>query len=380
MSTHSIARVSASEVVRQAEIEIGRAQTLREQAKRIMEQADQIERETQSSAINALGHEQGQAAFVMAHWTVYGASDVADPPKDTEGSSSSSPTSSATHADVAVETATEVRPVALKKADESSPVPLPTHSSEVAPNGKISMFGVDVPPSRIDEAREIEAKAVNSLQQGRKSNPFSKDRGKNAWRKTLYNAVIQDLGPSYKRDEEREITISELPGKRPSISASVPDTSSVEHHTSISAGSDISDIGDASEAYRADPADLDVHDPLYDLDDELPPASNMPPPRGYPEVSSGQEDAMSDDSPSSQYANAHDSAGRSATVMHRPMPIQNGRRAAYGQSMQQPDTLPDLEPLDGQKGEESSSPGYVRKPPSLGTGRKMTPPSFMRKG
>jgi hypothetical protein len=47
-------------------------------------------------------------------------------------------------------------------------------------------FGVEVPASQIDLAREIKHEAAVSVKQNTKNNTYASDRGKNAWRKALF--------------------------------------------------------------------------------------------------------------------------------------------------------------------------------------------------
>lgn len=53
-------------------------------------------------------------------------------------------------------------------------------------------FGVEVPASQLDFAREIKREAAVSVKQNTKNNTYASDRGKNAWRKSLFARARAD--------------------------------------------------------------------------------------------------------------------------------------------------------------------------------------------
>lgn len=195
-------RIPASEIVRNAELALLKAAELRVEA-------DKIEQEARNRALEVMGPIKGAVAYDMAVWSVQ---EVMSEIKG--GSAATSTPSLSLHApDIGTSEAAlpSVHPVVepeAKKLDVfvtaiTSPV-LPVEqvievrkpsiqilSPVMAPANEL--YGIDVPPSRLAEGDDIVAQAKSYASNGRKGNPFANDRGKNAWRKALFNAVWTSL-------------------------------------------------------------------------------------------------------------------------------------------------------------------------------------------
>lgn len=182
------AAIPASVIVRSAEAAVQRAASLREAARLYLEEADTIEAAARASAVEVLGEELGEAALRMAALTV-AALPVAPQaaPAVLEQTQSPAAVVSAFTPPVAV---SHPVPAPSAAAAPSEEVVQPKTSEAPA---KIELYGIDVPPSRMQEAAEITAQASAMFSQGRKTNPYASDRGKNAWRKALYKAAWDSL-------------------------------------------------------------------------------------------------------------------------------------------------------------------------------------------
>jgi len=180
----SIGAIPASEIVRAAEAAVRRAFELRAEA-------DAIEAEARSRAVEALGNDLGAAAMDMARLT---ASTRAAGQQGDAGQTKGPAIQPEAVSEAAAEpsmplagsdgTAAVHRQAAVPERGDS-----PTAASTDSPD----LCGVDVPPSRMQEAEEIVSQAESLFQQGRKSNPYASDRGKNAWRKALFRAAWEKL-------------------------------------------------------------------------------------------------------------------------------------------------------------------------------------------
>jgi len=465
-------RIPASEVIRQSESEIGRAAQLREQAKRILEQAASIEREARSSAVIAMGQEKGEAAFRLAVWSVYGNDAALEEQSVANGGAGlpvvvkeTSPESAADpHFDDGNGRIAEHSGGVSVDGEDAGQTDEKAASTESHHVRRNVFFGVDVPPSRTDEAEEVIEKAKSFISQGRKSNPYGKDRGKNAWRKALFNAVWADLAPvqaTAVRDVRQPATVS-VPGSN-KFSATRRDDVKVDQEFAVSVAEDTDPMADplanlasdediedlerealfdidndalpAEEEDHVDEGDIlhdeadgesvqeddfleygdgvdegshegeDGSDPLDDLDDELPPVSTLPPPRGYPAGAVTVPDRVpNENNPVSREAaetrgpvppafrpsvSAPQSSIRTppggspsitpkkapgGTPIHVSMPIPENRRPASGQVLQQPPTLPPIPSI------AASPPPTANRPPAAVRPAAKTPPAFMLKG
>jgi hypothetical protein len=110
-------------------------------------------------------------------------------------------------------------------------------------------FGEKVPSDRVSEADDIVAQADSFVAQGRKGNPYGSDRGKNAWRKSLFNAAYNHL--ALKQETH------------------VPENIEKVDNTSLTDLKDNPDIGGVTHS------DVDHQDEYADLNEELANESNL---------------------------------------------------------------------------------------------------------
>jgi len=173
-------RVSASDVVRDAEASLGRSAALREEARRLMAAADAMDAETRAMAVAALGEALGNNAFELALLSVGGAP-------------ATQPVAAREYA-AAVPPAPVPPPTEVPGGQEQSRPP----ERQDQPAGPAHEFfhGIKIPAQRRSEAEEIVAEARGLVAQGKKQNPYAADRGKNAWRGNLFRAVLAESSAS----------------------------------------------------------------------------------------------------------------------------------------------------------------------------------------
>ena len=175
-------QVPASEIIREAEQKLAQAYSMRKNAYDLLREAASIEAAVQEYAISVMGPDKGFIAFEMAKWSLSG--DVGE---------ISIPQSSPQKIDVPVEPMKSAEPVSAPvKTAATKAVPSVTPLSS-RPLDRDKYFGENVPPARTAEADEIVAQATSYVAQGRKGNPYGSDRGKNAWRKSLFNSAYSHL-------------------------------------------------------------------------------------------------------------------------------------------------------------------------------------------
>lgn len=237
------ARRSASEVVKEAEATLTRASALRAEARRLLETAEGVEREARADAIRALGEAHGIAAFSLALLSFPEAS----------AALTAEPTTMAPLA------ATPL-PVPAMRTETPGSIPQPSaaapETAEDASPGRTSMWGVDVPAPRVEEAKALIAEATAMAAQGKKTNPYATDRGKNAWRRSLFTAVIDGLG-------NPEALVDALPQRSKLASAfdavplspAPPPASVPTPSRSVDPTNDVASTEDAHEGEVANPCD-----------------------------------------------------------------------------------------------------------------------------
>lgn len=220
-------RVTASDVVRDAEARLTRSAALREEARRLMEVADAMDLETLAMAVAALGEGPGKVAYDLAAMSVGGsvasvpqAEPKQFPPPPPNSASVPSPPSAL---------------VAERESRERESVEAPTHEF---------FHGVKIPSSRRAEAEDIVSEARAVVAQGKKQNPYAADRGKNAWRGNLFRAVLADSLPSGSGGDTEES--KQEPPPESAVAAPM--------------------------ASQSTPTSLPEHDPL----DDVPPAGSEP--------------------------------------------------------------------------------------------------------
>lgn len=175
-------QVPASEIIREAEQKLAQAYSMRQNAYDLLREAASIEAAVQEYAISVMGPDKGLIAFEMAKWSLNG-----------DGGEISIPQSSPQKIDVPVEPIKSPEPVSapVKTVATRAVSNVTTLSSRSLDKDKY--FGENVPSARTAEADEIVAQATSYVAQGRKGNPYGSDRGKNAWRKSLFNSAYSHL-------------------------------------------------------------------------------------------------------------------------------------------------------------------------------------------
>lgn len=202
--------VPASEIIREAEKQLVEAHKMRLSAYNLLREAASVEEQARTIAVEAMGPEKGLIAFEMAKWSMSGiegyAVDIDLPAVKTADVVPVSERKNSIPAATASESGTKRSDVSPK----SPPEVKATVRTEISQNQQY--FGENVPPARIAEADEIVAQASAYVAQGRKGNPFGSDRGKNAWRKSLFNAAFNHIainsGVSSVSEEEAHLTPS----------------------------------------------------------------------------------------------------------------------------------------------------------------------------
>lgn len=111
-------------------------------------------------------------------------------------------------------------------------------------------FGVEVPASQIELAREIKHEAAVSVKQNTKNNTYASDRGKNAWRKALFTRA---------RAEYLKAGVPSDGAEDPTAIGTVEDTDVIEE----AAAEAITEV-DAAAADEA--VELSVHSATDDVD------------------------------------------------------------------------------------------------------------------
>jgi hypothetical protein len=233
--------VPASEVVRIAESLLLRAQGMRSQAADLMAQAVKAQAEAETVAVTNLGEAHGRAAYMLACLTM--GIPLETPPAPNTPTITVAPPLPVEPSPVelavvpqaevehpvtvaqAVEIApsqsappvvhprqtAEMRPVETSPASETktpsiSVSVLMTPASEDESDGddetaargaplaadpsRLVLYDVEIKRSKLAEANEVVAQAVNAAAQNKKSNPYSGDRGRNAWRNLLFIAAL----------------------------------------------------------------------------------------------------------------------------------------------------------------------------------------------
>lgn len=133
-------------------------------------------------------------------------------------------------------------------------------------------FGVEVPASQIDFARQIKHEAAVSVKQNTKNNTYASDRGKNAWRKALFtraraeylkNGVPTDGMEVTSDDDASEEIVAEIVPQTEVVIADVVEQSSDDAAVSEQVVED--EVDEVTEADEAD----EVVDPVTaNVDDE----------------------------------------------------------------------------------------------------------------
>jgi hypothetical protein len=206
-----------SDVLRGIETLASQSRGMLEQALELIEKAARAEEIAMETAIAALGEAHGRTVVELARMPV--ASEMQDMLRSIRDAAAgmlgeiAAPAPSATHH------RTLAHPAAIPQTDAS---------------GKVEMFGIPVPASRLQEAEEVVAAAKTAVAQNRKANPYDHYRGKNSWCKSLFLAAFSRISTDQATDSpsseaspderasQRPQTPPAAPEVRPSIAASGP--------------------------------------------------------------------------------------------------------------------------------------------------------------
>lgn len=182
--------VPASEIIREAEKQLIEANKLRLAAFELLQKATASEDLARSVTVEALGPERGLLAFEMAQWSISALSGT-DIPQDKHVIKELVDTSNPKNS--------QQKYGAGKENNTPSPSINVVESKKVSSRPSVKQldvsryFGEKVPLDRVSEADDIVSQAASFVAQGRKGNPYGSDRGKNAWRKSLFNAAYNHL-------------------------------------------------------------------------------------------------------------------------------------------------------------------------------------------
>lgn len=213
-------KTPVSEVIGNTESFIHRVIDIRRRAAELSEQAARLQEEAYLAAVRDLGPEDGPMAFALAcrglgvepslrsgfaapvaiSTPVSASQVVIAPPVSVQAvpapleTAPSAPVVAARPPAPAPEQP-EVRVVAPTPAAVTRQPPV--HSVPVSPSSvehddpsRLVRYGVAIKRSKLAEAEEVIDQARRTAAQNRKSNPYSDDRGRNAWRNTLFAAVL----------------------------------------------------------------------------------------------------------------------------------------------------------------------------------------------
>lgn len=171
----------ASEIIKKTEEQLSEAQKKRLAALELLNEAGLIEEQAKAFTVDSMGAENGLMAFELAKWSVSSREEVSVP---------------STGLDVLPSKVDEgVEKVDRQVVEEPSKVVKSTKVKALQSkrDNRDKYFGANVPSSRVLEAEEILVQVASYVSQGRKGNPFANDRGKNAWRKALFNAAYVSM-------------------------------------------------------------------------------------------------------------------------------------------------------------------------------------------
>lgn len=282
------------------------------------------------------------------------------------------------------------------------PVQAPEHSVPAVPPlaeqddpSRLVRYGVAIKRSKLTEAEEVIDQARRTAAQNRKSNPYSDDRGRNAWRNTLFAAVLSAESGS----AEQSAPVAEQPV--------IPVADEAIAETAALSEPEIHDVDDATDAspleeafpVQEEPADQDVfedgiEDPNDDdVLDDAPPLAEAAAPATAPVlpsravaftnnlVQSAPQPAPETRAPAqppvarqpSPFARAVPAAAPSpSTEVHVDRPVTN-RTFAHGQAVPMPKSLKEaiglketIKKIDDEKPSTPTiAPPPLRKAPSF---------------
>jgi hypothetical protein len=379
-------KTPVSEVLRNAEAQISRANDTRRRAAELYAQAARLQEEAYADAVAELGEEDGASTYRLA------CRSVGADPADRTGAGGRTPPSTVPTRIEAPEAAPIVPPVIAAQpapvapspaevivqhphSDEAVPsvrapavaraptaatvaVPSPVHTASVPHEdpSRLERYGVLIKRSKLAEAEEVIAQALRTMSQNRKTNPYADDRGRNAWRNTLFAAVLAQGG-----NGDNQTPVGQVVTTEPEITGPVASVeqrpASASAYTSVERPADDGDPPSA--VMRQEP----VHDVL---DDGLP--SRSVPFTRNPAQSEIRETAVENRGGARQsppFARPSGRVPQSVTPeVHVSRPIQN-RPVGFGQAVPAPPGLSDtISRLNAGQQSHVSSPVTTPKPPS----------------
>lgn len=420
-------RTPVSEVVRNSESFIHRVIDIRRRAAELSEQAARLQEEAYLAAVSELGADDGEVAYSLA------CRGLGVDPSLRTGATPQAPTTvpssrptiiqEAAPAAPAMESVVHVQPIQHRPTDPapkieravahpsnemavSRPVEQPRvdeaavfsrtsapavssvrETSIASPThedpSRLVSYGVPIKRSKIAEAEDVIDQARRTAAQNRKSNPYSDDRGRNAWRNTLFAAVLAAessqavAAPSPMHDEDSEIIEPSRSGEPAMVTeddfsdVEIPldgDVDGGEHMDTdvINPPADVLDFSSSDDV--AGPAGEDV---LEDIPTEPVPYRMPPPSRAVtftnnPVQSSPQSEKPAESAPP-PFARQPSAFSRgpveksSVPEVHVDRPVQN-RTFAHGQAVPMPKGL--KEAINKRADDEQpSSPITSPKPP-----------------
>jgi hypothetical protein len=248
---------------------------------------------------------------------------------------------------------------------------------------RLVRYGVAIKRSKLPEAEELIDQARRAAAHNRKANPYSDDRGRNAWRNTLFAAVLSaeglDSPPEPTAIQSDDSEFDDTPSAVTELEFDDSDASAPEASTHEEASTAVAkDNTIETTAVIADPILAgDV------LDDEvsLPTIETVPasiPSRAVPFTNNPVQSAQNtkpEQSPTSKtpFARQSSSFGRpvpspvhSTPELHVDRPVQN-RTFAHGQAVPMPKGLKDAikKVDDDQPSTPTITPAPLRRAPSF---------------
>ncbi len=367
-----------SEVIRNMESLISRANEIRRRAEVLFAQADLHQEEAYLALLAELGEEDGVVAYRLACRSV-----GADPQRRTgaiPGVPATEPTTrplqimetlppvedprvlqpvteAVNTASVPSAVVTAVEPPAVDPSDDEVIYPPiePPRPRQADPS-RIVLFGVSIKRSKHAEAEEVVEQARRSMAQNRKSNPYADDRGRNAWRNTLFAAVLASETSS-----DVNGSASSAPGSNQVLlddrSVTTGDSADIDTGSRGIAKEEIASVSSSGE---------DV------LDDGIPPSRSVPLTRNPAQKPAPSVDRVSDVEPdhSAQRFRTPSPFSRPINVpprVHESVPVHN-RPHGFGQSVPLPPGLKD-EIARIQSGQQDTPAATVTTPRPLGNPR-----------
>lgn len=416
-------RTPVSEVIRNSESFVHRVIDIRRRAAELSEQAARLQEEAYLAAVDELGVEDGAMAFGLAcrglgvdptlrsgftalETAVVAVAPAAQPPVAVEAqapvrAAPPAPRQPAVETPAPVTVVETVRQAAVERSVAPASRPVASTVSAQATQApathgdpsRLVRYGVEIKRAKLAEAEEVIEQARRTAAQNRKANPYADDRGRNAWRNTLFAAVLSQEGHSADQDAAEvgdDITAVDIHRTAPAVG--------VESHEDVVAAEDVSSE-DASyeepegDGVHDDPSDVvvginDDHDADDDvLDDQSfvlepdPQPAPSPPPAmpsravvftNNPVQSARppQRDADPSAPPVRQtsFSRAAPVPSPSTPEVHVDRPVQN-RTFAHGQAVPMPKGFKEVKEALSRKAEDEKqasptiSPAPLRRPP-----------------